>query len=212
MTEEAATAPVIQADLKVEQVPITDIRPYWRNPRINEKAVEVVRLSLERYGFQQPLVVDRNRVIIVGHSRYKAAMQLGYTQLPCVIADLSAQRAKEYRIADNKTAEFASWDLNALVPELREINALSEMEPFFPEYDLQQLMDDVNEAAASVTNADLDRARRNSEDGFADKSEERRAGYVEVVCPHCAGVFYVNRTEIADSQGSHTADGSAPTE
>lgn len=87
---------------------ITSLQPYERNPRKNDKAVNVVANSLEQYGFQQPIVVDNDRVIIVGHTRYRAAKQLGYTEVPVLVAkDLDDKQTKAYRIMDNRSNENA---------------------------------------------------------------------------------------------------------
>jgi ParB-like chromosome segregation protein Spo0J len=98
----------LQNSISVELREITSIRPYERNPRLNEKAVDAVVASLKEFGFRQPIVVDTESVIIVGHTRYKAALKLGLQKIPVHIAtDLTAEQAKAYRIADNKSGEIA---------------------------------------------------------------------------------------------------------
>jgi len=87
---------------------ISSIRPYENNPRINASAVDAVAASIKEFGFQQPIVVDEEGVIIVGHTRYKAAIKLGLTEVPVKVAiGLSPTQAKAYRIADNATASIA---------------------------------------------------------------------------------------------------------
>ena len=106
---------------------IAEIKPYWRNPRHNEEAVGAVMQSIRDYGFNQPLIIDAENVIIAGHTRYRALQRLGVTEIPCIVkGDLTAQQAKEYRIADNKTSELSSWDMDRLIPELREIESIVE--------------------------------------------------------------------------------------
>jgi len=84
--------------MKVEQWKIGDIKPYENNPRINEDAVEKTAMSIREYGWQQPIVVDHDGVIIVGHTRLKAAKSLGLTECPVLVAeDLSGAQAKAYR-------------------------------------------------------------------------------------------------------------------
>ncbi|HBJ38540.1 MAG TPA: chromosome partitioning protein ParB, partial [Planctomycetaceae bacterium] len=91
--------------------PITQPRPYESNPRVNDKAVDAVAASIKEYGFSQPIVVDTYGVIIVGHTRLKAAQKLGLEYVPVVVAcHLTPEQARAYRIADNKTAELADWD------------------------------------------------------------------------------------------------------
>jgi len=105
--------------MKVEQWKIGDIKPYENNPRINEDAVEKTAMSIREYGWQQPIVVDHDGVIIVGHTRLKAAKSLGLTECPVLVAeDLSGAQAKAYRIADNKTGEIATWDQELLNMEI----------------------------------------------------------------------------------------------
>ncbi len=97
---------------------ITEVIPYENNPRVNEGAVEAVCTSISEFGFQQPLVVDRNGVIIVGHTRRLAAMKLGLTEVPVVVANLPPDKARAYRLADNQTATIAEWDFDKLPIEL----------------------------------------------------------------------------------------------
>lgn len=108
--------------MKVIEVPIDQVKPYENNPRINDDAVEVTANSIKEFGWQQPIVVDKDNVIIVGHTRLKAAKKLKLKKVPVVIADtLSEQQAKAYRLADNKTGEFADWDVELLDIELDDI-------------------------------------------------------------------------------------------
>lgn len=104
---------------------IDEIRPYENNPRVNDGAVGAVAESIREFGFQQPIVVDRDGVIIAGHTRYKAAKKLGLTEVPVVVADnLTDEQVRAYRLADNKTGELAEWDFSALEEELAGIGEL----------------------------------------------------------------------------------------
>lgn len=104
---------------------IDEIKPYDRNPRIiPQAAVDAVAKSIQAFGFRQPIVVDGNGVILAGHTRYRAALQLGLSEVPVVWqTDISAIQAQGYRIADNKTAELSAWDRDALDTEVRDIAA-----------------------------------------------------------------------------------------
>src|SRR5271168_4194434 len=103
----------------VEMRPITSIRPYENNPRLNDAAVDAVAASIREFGFRQPIVVDEDGVIIVGHTRYKAALKLGLTVVPVHVAvGMTAAQAKAYRIADNQTASISQWDDDKLPLEL----------------------------------------------------------------------------------------------
>jgi DNA modification methylase len=102
--------------------PITSIRPYENNPRLNEAAVDAVAASIREFDFRQPIVVDEDGVIIVGHTRFKAALKLGLVMVPVHVAQgLSPAQAKAYRLADNQTATLSQWDDDRLPLELAEL-------------------------------------------------------------------------------------------
>lgn len=102
--------------------PIKSIRPYDKNPRRNDQAVDAVAASIREFGWQQPIVVDRDGVIIAGHTRYKAAKKLKCDTVPVVVADdLTEDQVKAYRLADNKTGELAEWDTALLDEELAKL-------------------------------------------------------------------------------------------
>src|ERR1700738_4358717 len=112
--------------MKIEMRDIADIKPYENNPRFNDAAVDAVAKSIKEFGFRQPIVVDEEGVIIVGHTRYFAAQKLGMTTVPVHVAvGLSPAQAKAYRIADNQTATLSQWDDDKLP---RELAALLEMD------------------------------------------------------------------------------------
>lgn len=98
---------------------LADIRPYPNNPRDNDQAIDAVAESIRRFGFRQPIVVDADGVIVCGHTRWKAAQKLGLAEAPVHVArDLTPDQARAYRVADNKTAEIAEWNLDLLPAEL----------------------------------------------------------------------------------------------
>lgn len=106
--------------MRTEMLAVDSIRPYEGNPRKNDQAVEAVAESIRRFGFRQPIVVDADRVIVVGETRWKAAQMLGLTKVPVhVAADLAPELARQYRIADNKVGELADWDYEKLLEELQ---------------------------------------------------------------------------------------------
>ena len=105
--------------MQIIEKSITEITPYEKNPRKNDEAVEYVANSIKEFGFKVPIVIDKNGVIVAGHTRYKAAQELGLEKLPCVIADdLTEEQVKAFRIADNKVGELAEWDFDLLGEEL----------------------------------------------------------------------------------------------
>jgi len=124
----------------VELRPIEAIKPYPGNPRVNDDAVDAVAASLKEFGFRQPIVVDAEGVIIVGHTRWKAAKKLGLAKVPVHVAtDLPPEKVKAYRIADNQTATLAEWDFELLPIELKDLQQA--------EYDLSLLGFDEDELA-----------------------------------------------------------------
>ena len=130
--------------MEVQNIAIDKIIPYWNNARNNSKAIKPVEESIKKFGFNQPIVVDKNLEIICGHTRYYALMNLGYKEVPCIVADLDEEKARQYRIADNKTSEFATWDEEKLIRELRTMNVPTDMQDFFFEPIDQLLGFDVN--------------------------------------------------------------------
>jgi site-specific DNA-methyltransferase (adenine-specific) len=108
----------------VEMRPLDAIRPYEGNPRHNDSAVDAVATSIQAFGFRQPVVVDEQSVIIVGHTRYKAAIKLGMTEVPVHVAvGLTPEQARAYRIADNQSATLSTWDYDLLPIELAGLKA-----------------------------------------------------------------------------------------
>lgn len=108
--------------MEVENWPIDRVKPYPGNPRINKAAIEPVAKSIKEFGWRQPIVVDLNGVVIVGHTRLKAAKKLKLKTVPVVVAsDLSDEKIKAYRLVDNKVAELSEWDFEGLRSELFEL-------------------------------------------------------------------------------------------
>ena len=106
----------------IQMMPIQDVHPYPNNPRLNGDAVDKVAASLKAFGFRQPIVVDKDHVIIAGHTRLEAAKMLRLKEVPVLVADdLSEEQVRAYRLADNKTAEFSEWDFEKLGDELADI-------------------------------------------------------------------------------------------
>lgn len=101
---------------------LKDLKPYNNNPRQNDEAVEYVARSIAEFGFKVPIVIDKDNVIVCGHTRYKASQNLGLKEVPCIVADdLNPEQIKAFRLADNKVAELSEWDYEALDMELESI-------------------------------------------------------------------------------------------
>ncbi len=160
--------------MKIEQWDIDRVRPYEKNPRRNDKAVQAVADSIREFGFRQPIVVDSDGVIVVGHTRYKAALKLGLKTVPVhVAADLTPQQARAYRLADNRTAENAEWDVDLLPIELGELRDGG--------FDLKLMGFSDKELAEYLREFDTD-----LEDGDADADAADT-----VRCPKCGHEFPV---------------------
>ena len=111
--------------MDIVEIPIGELKEYQNNPRFNDNAVKAVANSIKEFGFQQPIVIDKDKVIIVGHTRFKAAKSLHLKTVPCLIADdLSDKKVRAYRIADNRVAEFSSWDIEKLKTEKRDLEEM----------------------------------------------------------------------------------------
>lgn len=158
-------------DMQVKMLNIADITPYENNPRRNDDAVNYVAESIKQFGFKQPIVIDRNNVIVAGHTRYKAAKKLRKRLVPCVIADdLTDEQVKAYRLADNKVAELAEWDFDILDSELDSILDI-DMSDFG--FELDDLDDDEiipeaseNERERTIEAYNLDEYDAYSTEGF----------------------------------------------
>lgn len=163
--------------MQIVEMKLKDIKPYEKNPRINENAVEKVVNSIKEFGFQAPIIIDENNVIIAGHTRHKAAQELGLAVVPCVVAaGLTDAQIKAYRIADNKTAEFAEWDDILLAGELTELSSLEvDLETLgFEEWELEHLLNPITEDEL--------------QDFFIEKNHAPKEPK-KIICPLCKGEF-----------------------
>lgn len=117
--------------MTIKEIKTNDLKPYENNPRNNDTAVEAVANSIREFGFKVPIVIDKNNVIVAGHTRWKAANMLGLEKVPCIVADdLTDEQVKAFRLADNKTAELAEWDFEKLEAELAELADEFQMDEF----------------------------------------------------------------------------------
>lgn len=178
---------------------LSEIIPYWRNPRKNENAVDAVVKSIERFGYNSPIVVDNENVIIIGHTRYKALKILNYKKAQVVILDIDPKLAKEYRIIDNKTQELAKWDMENLIPELREFDGLGEFEIFFPEFKFDSL--EIGESNLNlVSQDDIDDSEKKDKDNIESSNTNTLSDYVDVICPECGKGYKLSRYQILTNQ------------
>ena len=185
---------------KIQEWPIENVRPYENNPRkIPQKAVDAVAASIKEFGFKQPIVVDKAGVIIVGHTRLKAAEKLGLAKVPVIVAsDLTDEQARAYRLADNRTGEIAMWDRPILDDELRRILDIDMMDFGFlePEPEPEGTEDDYDPEEA------MDKARSGSEgDGAIRRGDIFRLGDHILMCGDSTAAEDVTRL-----MGGGTAD------
>lgn len=203
--------------MKVKSVKLSEIFPYYDNPRDNTNAVEPTKESIKRFGFVKPILVDKAGVIIAGHTRYVAAYQLGMEFVPVVYSDMDDEMAKKYRILDNKLAEKSSFDEDQLFEELRNMEVPTDMQAFFFE-DINQMLnfsfdsinqqaeeyggfqDDYsqveeenfeapsNEEAGESEEAPSDEEEDPAKDLFVLKEREDGSHYMKVVCPYCGNM------------------------
>lgn len=156
--------------MKIVEKRVDELIPYANNPRDNEKAVEAVASSIREFGFKVPVVIDKNDIIVAGHTRVLASKELGLEKVPCIVADdLSDEQIKAFRLADNKTAELAEWDFSKLEQELAELSNI-DMEQFGFDEMIEKMSDDFLDSF------------------FADaapKEEKKKT----VKCPHCGEEF-----------------------
>ena len=126
--------------MEIRMVNINDIVPYENNPRHNDAAVEPVMKSIKEYGFKNPMILDRENIIVAGHTRYRAAQELGMREVPVIYADdLTDEQVRAFRIADNKTADYAIWDNKKLLEELEGLENL------FTGFNVDEMIDGARE-------------------------------------------------------------------
>lgn len=157
--------------MQIEYLKMDEIIPYENNPRKNDDAVQYVKKSIEQFGFKVPIVIDKDNVIVAGHTRYKAAQELGLEKVPCIIADdLTEEQVKAFRLADNKVSEHAKWDNELLYAELDGLADFNMADFGFIE----------------LADLDIDSFFEEGEQKEPSEPEEK-----EIKCPHCGLYFKV---------------------
>lgn len=173
--------------MEIKEVSIDLIKPYWKNPRSNEKTIKYLKESIKKYGFNVPLVLDKNYVIITGHARYKALRELGYSKVPVIISNLSENEAKEYRLADNKIQEYTTWDEDMLREELDLIG--------------HEVIGFSNEQIKAITsrefsNEDIKKVEDKLSNKFEDIVKKSVETKISIICPYCGTEFEVDKKDI----------------
>jgi len=153
--------------LTIEYLGIDGIKPYEKNPRKNKQAIEIVMKSIQEFGFKNPIILDKENVIVAGHTRLEAAKRLGLKEVPTIKAEeLTKNQIKAFRIMDNKSAEYADWDYDLLMEEIED---LKEDEDF-------------NLETIGFSKADLDNIEKQSEKALEEIDEDVET---EFECPKC---------------------------
>lgn len=162
--------------MELENIKLSSLKTYGKNPRNNENAVAYVVNSIKKYGFLVPIIIDKDNVIVCGHTRYKACKQLGMKEVPCIRAEqLTDEQIKAFRIEDNKTNEKAMWDIDLLRDELGDLKELGvDLEDLgFMDFELDNIFGGT---------ADI-------EDFFEDKIESKEKKPKTIICPECGHEF-----------------------
>lgn len=175
---------------RVEARGIGEIIPYENNPRDNSYAVDKVAQSIRKFGWQQPIVVDIDGVIVAGHTRYEAAKRLGLDTVPVHVAsDLTPEEIQAYRLADNKTTEFSTWDFGKLQEELDGISSIDMTDFGFDDFDID--IDDLF-------------SQPEGDGGDEDEPDDEDEGESVTTCPVCGARFDANGNVVegdGDQQG-----------
>ena len=184
--------------MKIQKKRLSNIKPYWRNARKNDKTIEALKVSIKKYGYNQLVTVDADNVIITGHARYKALMQLGYDEIKVQILDhLTEKEVKEYRIADNKTHELTMWDNEALVLEMREIDNVEEMQNYFPNINLNNWLEDsVGFNINDLTSEDYKTKEQKMGNVMTEINQGHLDQTIDVMCPHCMEEFSLKKSDV----------------
>jgi hypothetical protein len=178
---------------RIETVHIDTLVPYWRNPRKNDTAVEKVKESIREYGYQSPIVVDEKMTIIAGHTRYRALKELGFEEIPVLVSDMDPKKAKEYRIIDNRAAEYATWT-DDLSLELKEFRSLEIRDVFFPEVQLDPQFSDT---VSNISQDAIDAVGARLEEDFQNASNQRQAAEkMDLPCPYCNETITLMKADI----------------
>ena len=208
---------------KIVMKKISEIKPYVRNPRKNDKTVALLVDIIPKVGFNVPLVIDKKGVIVKGHARFAAACKLGMTELPCIITEAGEDEIRLDRIADNRISEFSEWLSEGLAHELDMINLdLGGLEFNLPTFDDMPSFEPENEPAETqesevdrraryeallaaeaeksakktgiTTEAAIERAKE------AQKETPQSTKYYKFICEKCGHVMFVKADQVWDSQ------------
>lgn len=169
--------------MNIIEIPVKQLKPYERNARYNENAVPKVAESIRQFGFKNPIIVDKNMVIIAGHTRLEGAKLLGLKKVPCIIADdLTPEQVNAFRLVDNRTSEFATWNYELLQTELDGLECdLSDFE--FPDMTYEDTLPPEELESMLDDNTDPTSEYGKDDDEADSKPLEHKEEYkVEITC------------------------------
>lgn len=177
-------------------LPIGSIKPYAGNPRkIPKAAVDAVVESIKQFGYNVPILVDEDNVILTGHTRLLALKELGYTKVTVlVLSGLPPKKAREFRVIDNRISEMSEWDDDLLRDELRAVAGSGEMDAFFNSGELDRLMGRLDEVPDSKTptQAEINQTKAKNEAHYQNKADEVENSMVQIACRHCGEKFFID--------------------
>lgn len=188
------------AKKKTEKMVVTmknigEISPYEKNPRRNLNAIAPLVKSIKEFGFRQPIVVDPEGIIIAGHTRYLAALEIGLMEVPVHVADLTPEQAKAYRIADNQIASISEWDYDLLASELQMLTDLGiDMDLLgFLDDDMTGILDEFVGISEPSTIKESHFTDEDIEEAGSHLNENLKASgeFITYTCPHCLKEFSV---------------------
>jgi ParB-like chromosome segregation protein Spo0J len=165
---------------KIKILDIKKIKPYFNNPRENDKTVQALIKAIPKMGFNVPLVIDKKYVIVKGHSRYNAALELGLEKVPCIISEASDKDNDADRLYDNAIQELSKWDYDKLAIELRDIDF---------KIDDIKFINDINFEYSEIGKKEMD-------DAYKGFNNENAVNHVKFMCPKCGEEAYLSKDEI----------------
>lgn len=199
--------------MKIVDKRLDEIRPYEKNPRRNDDAVDYVANSIREFGWKQPIVIDKDGVIVKGHARYRAAIRLGLDKVPCVITHADEEAKKLDRLADNKVSELSEWVNDDLLHELDMLTTDFDLAALgFPTMDMDELMPDIDmeeeeeseeekrarfqaylDSHPSETPKELITTQASIETAAVKQQNipEKPKKYFRIVCEKCGNVMFV---------------------
>lgn len=184
--------------MKTKTLKLSKIKAYKNNPRkISEEAVTAVKASIEKFGYNSPIVVDGKNVIIMGHTRHKALTELGWEEAGVIVADhLNPEQCKKLRVIDNRVGELANWDLKLLQDELRAVAGNGEMDDFFTDRELAKLIGSLDSTPSNIeppTKEQISQVDKNMTDHYSEETERKANELVKIACPECKESFFIDK-------------------